>query len=129
MFPDQKMVFEFVWAFDLARPSLPTLDEWRPKEITNIEEEVQELKDAWATGDIVEMIDALVDLQYFINGAAIALGIDLEPFFRAVHENNMTKVCHTCGEPHYHPNGKVAKPDNYVPVDLQAVYKEVYPNG
>ena len=41
--------------------------------------------------DMVEVADALSDLQYFVDGTASAYGLDLEPFFNEVHRSNMEK--------------------------------------
>lgn len=42
--------------------------------------------------DLVEAADALADIDYVNLGAAVALGIDLEPVQTEVHESNMTKL-------------------------------------
>ncbi len=43
--------------------------------------------------DLVEVADALVDLHYVgYCGSGTAFGFDLEPIFKAVHDNNMTKL-------------------------------------
>lgn len=42
--------------------------------------------------NLLEMADALADIQYFVDGSAIAYGLDLEPFFDVVHAANMGKL-------------------------------------
>jgi predicted HAD superfamily Cof-like phosphohydrolase len=53
--------------------------------------EAAEFLDAADTGDLVEMADALADLLVVVYGAAVELGIDLEPVFAEVHDSNMSK--------------------------------------
>jgi predicted HAD superfamily Cof-like phosphohydrolase len=77
----------------------------------------------------VEILDALVDIQYVLLGTVVAHGMQhiFEEAFNRVHSNNMSKLVN--GKPlineegteHYDPTkplGKVLKPKNYVPVDL-----------
>lgn len=42
--------------------------------------------------DLVGIADALADIDYVNQGAAIAYGLDLEPFSDEVHSSNMTKL-------------------------------------
>jgi len=42
--------------------------------------------------DLVEVIDGLCDLIYVAYGTAEAVGVDLEPYFNAVHASNMAKT-------------------------------------
>jgi predicted HAD superfamily Cof-like phosphohydrolase len=60
--------------------------------------------------DMVEAVDGLVDLLYVVFGAFDAFGIDAEPFFRLVHEANMTKLSGPKDE-----HGKHLKPPGFVP--------------
>lgn len=60
-----------------------------------LEEEVSELKQALIDGDKVEVLDALLDIQYVLSGAVNAFGMQdvfNEGFIR-VHESNMSKLC------------------------------------
>lgn len=66
--------------------------------------------------DLAAVAKELADLMYVVYGTALAFGIDLEPVFKAVHENNMTKV----GGPR-RPDGKVLKTDKYVAPDIASV--------
>jgi predicted HAD superfamily Cof-like phosphohydrolase len=125
---NQKKVYVFHDRFRLATPEEPTFETLENYPAMRlIDEEVQELRDAIEARDMVEVIDALVDLEYFIKGTAVALGVDLEPFFAEVHRNNMTKL-NADGEPEYDPDHKVKKPANYVPVDLKVLFNKMYPN-
>jgi predicted HAD superfamily Cof-like phosphohydrolase len=85
-----------------------------------LEEEVQELKDALAAGDIVEVLDALTDIQYVLDGAYLSFGLAhlKEPAFAEVQRSNMSKLG-LDGKPIRRPeDGKVMKGPNYSPPDL-----------
>lgn len=128
MYTEQYAVRHFHMVFGLPHPDTPGFEHFRlDPHVTNIEEEVRELREAAEAGDLIEAIDALVDLVYVVYGAATVLGVDLQPFFEAVHANNMTKL-NDEGFPEYHPNGKVKKPANYIPVNLHEVFERIY-NG
>lgn len=60
--------------------------------------------------DLVEAIDGLCDLEYVLQGTAVAFGIDLEPFFDEVHQTNLEKVT---GE--VRSDGKRLKPPGWKP--------------
>jgi predicted HAD superfamily Cof-like phosphohydrolase len=63
-----------------------------------IEEENQELMDAAEDKDLVEVADALCDLQYVMMGAIKAYGFSkalFEELFDEVHRSNMSKACAT----------------------------------
>ena len=60
-----------------------------------LQEELNELKDAIADNNIVEIADALCDLQYVLSGAVLEFGLG-EKFiemFNEVHRSNMSKAC------------------------------------
>ncbi|APU89020.1 HAD hydrolase-like protein [Virus Rctr197k] len=63
-----------------------------------------------------EMIDALCDIMYVTVGAAIEMGIDLQPFFDLVHEANMKKAAGPVRE-----DGKKLKPPGWQPPDIQGL--------
>jgi predicted HAD superfamily Cof-like phosphohydrolase len=56
-----------------------------------IKEESKELCRALKRKDEVEVIDGICDLIYVTVGTAVAMGIDLEPFWNEVHYANMSK--------------------------------------
>jgi predicted HAD superfamily Cof-like phosphohydrolase len=66
-----------------------------------------------ADPDWPAMIDALCDLLYVTFGAAVAMGVDLDPFFSAVHDANLRKV----GGPR-RADGKALKPESWKPADV-----------
>ena len=54
-----------------------------------IKEEAKELTDALEGGDFVGAADGIVDLLVVTIGAASALGINIDPLWDEVYENNM----------------------------------------
>jgi predicted HAD superfamily Cof-like phosphohydrolase len=58
-----------------------------------IQEEVDELKEAFEKHDFKEVADALSDILYVVYGAGHVFGINLDKTFAEVHESNMTKAC------------------------------------
>jgi hypothetical protein len=94
---EQQMVLEFHQKFNgLISPKPTTLSEFGTKyhelRVRLIKEELTEYEYALAAGDLVGIADALGDLKYVIEGAAVSHGIDLDPIFREIHRSNMTKT-------------------------------------
>lgn len=85
-----------------------------------IDEELKELRMAVASNDLVGIADALGDLDYVVNGAAIEYGIDLPEVTKEIHRSNMTKLGPE-GKPIYREDGKVLKGDGYEPPRLATV--------
>jgi len=58
-------------------------------------DELEELKQALANKDIVEVADALADARYFLDGTVVECGmVDLFPsIFAEVQRSNMSKAC------------------------------------
>ncbi len=84
-------------------------------------EELKELQEAIANNDLVEVADALCDLQYVLAGAVLEFGLGdkFKTLFEEVHRSNMSKACKTIAEAeativHY-------KMQN----DVDAYYKEI----
>ena len=90
----QAMVAEFHIAArhpDPVRPAIPSLAIQALRLNLHEEEAVKELRDAFRSGNIVEVADSIADALYVILGTACACGIDIEPIFNEVHRSNMTK--------------------------------------
>ena len=85
--------------------------------ISLIQEELDELKEAVANNDLLEVADALTDLLYVTYGAGHAFGIDLDKCFNEVQNSNMSKLGED-GKPIYNELGKVMKGPNYFKPDL-----------
>ena len=122
MHPAQRQVREFHEAFDLGAPANLEAESF-PAElrIRLIEEEAAEFAVAARAGDLVGVLDALSDLLYVTYGAAVSLGVDIEPFFDEVHRSNMAKVGGT-----RRPDGKWLKPAGWQPPDLARILRERY---
>jgi len=65
-----------------------------------IAEELKELQEAVDNDDLVEVADALCDLQYVLAGAVLefGLGTKFKTLFDEVHRSNMSKACKTVEE-------------------------------
>ena len=85
--------------------------------VSLIHEELDELKEAMAKNDLLEVADALTDLLYVTYGAGHAFGIDLDKCFNEVQNSNMSKLGED-GKPIYNEFGKVMKGPNYFKPDL-----------
>lgn len=84
-----------------------------------LKEELEELEHALAKRDPVEVLDALTDLQYVLDGTYLSTGLwpYKEAAFKEVHRSNMTKSLN------YNEDGKTVKGPNYVPPNLKEVLK------
>jgi predicted HAD superfamily Cof-like phosphohydrolase len=119
---EQAMVAAFHRKFGTPPPERPDLEHF-PGElrVRLIQEESAEFAQAVAEGDLPEMVDALCDLLYVTYGAAVDLGVDLEPFFAAVHRTNMDKV-----GGHRRADGKWVKPAGWRPPDVAGLLQRLY---
>lgn len=91
--------------------------------VTLLQEELDELREALAAGDTVEVLDALTDLQYILDGTYLSLGFHAlkRAAFDEVHRSNMSKLG-ADGKPIYRESDrKVLKGPNYTPPDLRAI--------
>ncbi len=82
-----------------------------------ISEELEELKNAMKSKDLLEVADALTDILYVTYGAGHAFGIDLDKCFDEVQNSNMSKLG-ADGKPIYNESGKVMKGPDYYKPDL-----------
>ena len=85
--------------------------------ISLIKEELDELKEAMDSKNLLEVADALTDLLYVTYGAGHAFGIDLDKCFEEVQNSNMSKLGDD-GKPIYNEFGKVMKGPNYFKPNL-----------
>lgn len=91
-----KDISEFHKRFDIEEPGEPSFlpdDMWR-FQVGFLQEEIRELRDAHAEGDMQGAADALVDLVYVALGTAYKMG--LAPHWEEIWDNvqraNMAKV-------------------------------------
>ena len=82
-----------------------------------ITEELEELKNAMESKDLLEVADALTDILYVTYGAGHAFGINLDKCFDEVQNSNMSKLG-SDGKPIYNESGKVMKGPDYFKPDL-----------
>jgi len=63
--------------------------------VSLLTEELEELKEAINNNDLVEVADALCDIQYVLSGAVLEFGMGdkFVDLFNEVHRSNMSKAC------------------------------------
>jgi predicted HAD superfamily Cof-like phosphohydrolase len=133
-----------------TEPQIPSEERCKLR-IALIAEELKELEEAVKKKDIVEVADALCDIQYVLSGAVLefGLGAKFNDLFKEVQRSNMSKACATEQEAidtvayykknketecYYREEGgrwlvyriadnKTIKSINYSPADLNAVIK------
>lgn len=65
--------------------------------------------------DLTEATDALADIIVVTKGSALTLGIPVDDAFRIVHDTNMSKLGPDGSPIRREADGKVLKPDGWVP--------------
>lgn len=83
-------------------------------------EECQETVEAIARGDMEKIADGLADVIYVAVGAALEFGIPLDRVWAEVHRSNMAKVDPKTGKVVKRADGKVLKPEGWLPPDIAA---------
>ncbi|HPD82629.1 MAG: nucleoside triphosphate pyrophosphohydrolase family protein [Alphaproteobacteria bacterium] len=93
--------------------------------INLLQEELDELKEALANNDMVETLDALIDLQYVLDGAFLSFGLqDVKmDAFNEVHRSNMSKLGEDGKPIRRESDGKVMKGPNYFKPDMTQFIK------
>ena len=117
-----ELVGDFMEAFGQDVQLEPTWPDFNTRELRLelIAEELDELSDAVADRDMIQIADALTDLLYVIYGAGHAFGIDLDECFQEVHASNMSKLGKD-GRPIHREDGKVMKGPGYFEPDLESI--------
>ena len=87
-----------------------------------IKEELEELRIAIDTKNLVEVADALTDILYVTYGAGHAFGINLDKCFNEIQQSNMSKLDEH-GNPIYNDSGKVMKGPKYFKPELSKFIK------
>jgi len=80
----------------LSEPTIPSSERCELR-VSLISEELKELEQAIKDNDLVEVADALCDIQYVLSGAVLEFGLG-EKFvelFNEVQRSNMSKACAT----------------------------------
>ena len=115
-------VGDFMEAFGQRVEMEPTWPDFNTRELRLelIQEELEELSDAVADRDMIQIADALTDLLYVVYGAGHSFGIDLDECFQEVHSSNMSKLGPN-GKPIHREDGKVMKGPGYFEPDLEGI--------
>ena len=95
-------VSEFHKTFEapiLDNPQIPSEDRCQLR-ISLLQEELDELKQAIEDKDMVEIADALSDIQYVLSGAILEFGLGekFNDLFDEVQRSNMSKACSSIQE-------------------------------
>lgn len=96
------LVSEFHKTFEapiLDKPEIPS-EERCELRVSLLQEELNELSEAIKNKDIVEVADALCDLQYVLSGAILEFGLGekFDELFNEVQRSNMSKACSSIEE-------------------------------
>ncbi len=98
--PDSlNQVAEFHKTFDHPIVSSPAIPDQKRSDlrVELIAEELKELEEAIRDKDLVEIADALCDIQYVLSGAILEFGMadKFKTLFDEVQRSNMSKACAT----------------------------------
>jgi len=135
----------------LASPQIPSESRCKLR-VSLIAEELKELEEAIQANDIVEIADALCDIQYVLSGAVLEFGLGdkFNALFEEVQRSNMSKACKSVEEAeatikHYKEekgvdsyykevdglylvfregDNKTLKSINYSPADLKSIVEQ-----
>ena len=83
----------------LNTPQIPSAARCKLR-VSLIAEELKELQEAIDNQDLVEVADALCDIQYVLSGAVLEFGLGSKfvDLFNEVQRSNMSKACNTYEE-------------------------------
>ncbi len=103
----------------LDTPQIPSESRCKLR-VSLIAEELKELEEAIEAQDIVEIADALCDIQYVLSGAVLEFGLKdkFNALFEEVQRSNMSKACKDESE-------AIATQAHYKAKGVESYYKEV----
>jgi hypothetical protein len=80
-------------------PGIPSAERCKLR-VDLISEELKELEEAIRNKDIIEVADALCDIQYVLSGAVLEFGLGdkFKTLFDEVQRSNMSKACNSVEE-------------------------------
>src|SRR5882757_9910361 len=83
----------------IQQPAIPSKERCALR-ISLLAEELKELQQAIDDNNMVEIADALCDIQYVLSGAVLEFGLGekFKELFDEVHRSNMSKACKTIEE-------------------------------
>ncbi|MEZ5919567.1 MAG: nucleoside triphosphate pyrophosphohydrolase family protein [Alphaproteobacteria bacterium] len=123
-----EQVREFHETYGLPVEAAPNITDEKTNvlRINLLAEELEELQEALKAGDIVEVLDALTDLQYVLDGAYLSFGLHSvkAAAFDEVHASNMSKLGEDGKPIRRESDGKVLKGPNYWTPDLSKFIDE-----
>jgi len=118
-------VKEFHDKFKVPYKTTPEIPRHRASlRVRLLKEEIKELQSAILENDVVEVLDALVDIEYVLKGTILEFGMQniFDKAFAEVHNSNLSKLDEN-GEPILREDGKVLKGDNYFKPNLKQFIK------
>ncbi len=122
-----EQVQEFHETYGLPVCGAPDLscEQTKALRINLIAEELEELKEALENNDMVEVLDALTDLQYVLDGAYLSFGLHgvKQAAFDEVHSSNMSKLGEDGKPIRREEDGKILKGPNYFKPDIAQFVK------
>jgi predicted HAD superfamily Cof-like phosphohydrolase len=90
-----------------------------------LKEELREIEEALNTGDLVKLVDGLIDLNYVSHGTAHILGVPWQACWNEVQRANMAKEKATVENPGTRlAKFDVKKPAGWAPPDIAGVLKQ-----
>ena len=95
-------------------PVIPEKKEWQFV-YDFVLEELEEYKQACEKGDIVEILDALVDICYVAMGTAWLMGLPFEKAWKEVQRSNMEKIRQASDRSEF----DVVKPEGWKKPDIK----------
>jgi len=103
----------------LENPAIPSKSRCDLR-VALIAEELKELEEAIENKDLVEIADALCDIQYVLSGAVLEFGFKdkFNALFEEVQRSNMSKACKTESE------AKLTQA-HYLEKGVNSYYKEI----
>ncbi len=123
-----QQVQEFHETYGLPVENAPHISDEKTNllRINLLAEELDELKEALEQGDMVETLDALIDLQYVLDGAFLSFGLHdvKDAAFNEVHRSNMSKLGEDGKPIRRESDGKVMKGPNYFKPDMAQFIKD-----
>lgn len=87
-----------------------------------INEEVGELNQN--PEDLVEQLDALIDIMVVTVGALHSMGVNAEAAWKEVMRSNFAKIDPITGKVRKREDGKVLKPDDWRPPRLESCFRK-----
>jgi len=87
--------------------------------LDTIDDEFNYITDKDLDVDLIEVADALGDIKYVTDGAALVYGIPLDDVSTEIHASNMSKLDPDTGKPVVRDDGKILKGSAYFKPDIK----------